>query len=123
MSKGISKTAFVTEKAFESQVKDLAKLFGWKYYHPFLSKWSERGYPDITLVKENEDGTASLLFLELKSERGKVTEAQQQWINILSKVPNVGAYIFYPHAWDRIVLILRGLPDKKRAYNRRENEG
>lgn len=99
----------ISEKDFQKQVIQLAELYKWKVYHTWISIHSSTGFPDITLVKENEDGTASLLFIELKSERGKVTEAQQQWIDILGKVPNVGAYIFYPHDWDRIILTLKGI--------------
>jgi len=98
----------ITEKQLEQQVKELAKLFGWKCYHPFLSKWSVKGFPDITLVRENEDGTASLLFLELKSGKGKVSEEQREWLDILGKVPGVIAKCVYPHDFDEIVELLIG---------------
>ena len=36
----------IAEKDFQKQVLELAKLYRWHAYHPALSKWSERGWPD-----------------------------------------------------------------------------
>jgi len=95
----------ITEKQFEAQVKEVAKLFRWKYYHPFLSKWSESGYPDITLVRGNR-----LIIVELKSEKGKLTKAQAQWLWALRKTP-AEIYIWRPRHMEpnggKIVEILR----------------
>jgi len=34
------------------QVIDLARLLGWDFiYHPQLSKWSEKGWPDLFLAR------------------------------------------------------------------------
>ena len=97
MSKGI------TEKEFESQVKELAvKWFGWYYYHPFLSKYSERGFPDLTLLRPPR-----LIFAELKSEKGKLTESQARWLWELRKVPGVEVYIWRPRHIEHIAEVLR----------------
>jgi len=37
----------ISEREFHRQVLDLAGSLGWAAYHPALSKWSERGWPDI----------------------------------------------------------------------------
>ena len=94
----------LTEKDFERQVRDLAKLFGWKYYHPFLSKWSERGFPDVTLVRPPR-----IIFAELKSEKGKVSPAQQEWLDLLGNVgdKDVQVYIWRPSQIEEIVEVLR----------------
>ena len=68
----------ITEKQFQAQVLDLARIFGWRVYHPFLSKWSERGFPDLTMVRGNR-----LIFAELKRDTGKTTPAQDEWIDLL----------------------------------------
>ena len=39
----------ITEREFQRQVLDLAGG-RWSVYHPALSKWSERGWPDLALV-------------------------------------------------------------------------
>lgn len=80
----------ITEKAFESQVKDLAKILHCdKYYHPFLSKWSERGFPDCTIIK-----VPRLIFAELKSEKGVLTPAQAEWLELLRQCKTVEAHLW-----------------------------
>lgn len=69
----------LTEKQFESQVKHLAKLFGWKYYHTFLSKWSVTGFPDCVFVRER------VVYAELKSETGQPTPEQYEWLVTLTE--------------------------------------
>ena len=97
----------ISEKEFEQQVHDLARLLGYKYYHTYRSKFSEAGFPDCTLVRENDDGTARLLIFELKAEKGKVSAAQQGWLDLLGKVQGVGVYLFRPSDWPEIVEILQ----------------
>ncbi len=65
--------AKLTEKQWLEQVRTLAKLFGWLTYHPHQSMRSEPGYPDLTLIRER------LVFVELKTERGKLSEHQEKW--------------------------------------------
>jgi hypothetical protein len=81
----------ITEKELESQVKDLAKLFGWEYYHPWLSIHSPRGWPDVSLCRPPQ-----LIFLELKTEKGKVSEHQQKWLDLLGQCPGCEVYVVRP---------------------------
>ena len=48
---GVSTALAVTEAQFLRQVLDLARIYRWMAYHPALSKWSERGWPDLALVR------------------------------------------------------------------------
>lgn len=96
----------ITEKQFEAQVKDLAKLLGWKYYHTWRSIHSPAGFPDVVMVRNG-----LVIFAELKSEKGKMSEAQEQWIDELKVVANhslgVMAFVWKPSDWEEIVSILR----------------
>lgn len=92
----------ITEKQFESQVKDLAKICGWKYYHTWRSFHSPAGFPDCCIVR----GTR-LLFAELKSEKGKVSPAQQEWLDILKATGKCEVYLWRPSQFDEIVEVLR----------------
>ncbi len=93
----------ITEKEFQSQVRDLSKILHVeKYYHPFLSKWSEKGYPDITIIK-----VPKLIFLELKTDKGKVTPAQQEWNDLLNQCKTIEAHIVRPSDFESIVSMLR----------------
>ena len=90
----------ITEKQFESQVKDLAKTFGWLYYHTWRSIHSPAGFPDCVLVKEGR-----IIFAELKDEKGKVSEQQFEWLEALGKA-KAEVYVFRPSDFDKIVGIL-----------------
>ena len=95
----------MTEKQFLSDVKEVAKIRHVdKFYHPFLSKWSEKGFPDCTIIK-----VPRLIFAELKSEKGIITPAQQQWFDLLRECKTVEAYIWRDSEYilDEIAEILR----------------
>ena len=94
----------ITEKQFQEQIRDLAKLFGWKFYHPFLSKWSERGWPDVTLLRDGR-----LIIAELKTNKrsSKLSPAQAQWLWALRKVPGIKVYIWRPRYIEKIAEVLR----------------
>jgi len=92
----------VIEKQFLAQVKELADLFGWKLYHPFLSKFSARGWPDVALLRGDR-----LLLIELKTETGQPTPEQAEWLELLEQVPGVEAYLWKPSDFDDIAEILR----------------
>lgn len=98
----------MTEKRFQGMVEQLAKTLGWKIYHPWRSFHSVKGYPDLTLVKELADGRAVLKYAELKTETGKLTPDQQEWLIILNKVPGVRAYVWRPSQFEDIARILQG---------------
>ena len=105
----------LSEKDFLAQVVDYARLKGWMVAHFYDSRRSiGAGFPDLVLCKEWfkwEDianyGSATLCFLELKREKGKPTQAQQEWLDILSKVPSVIAKCVHPSEWQEIEDILK----------------
>lgn len=96
------KAPALTEAQFQRQVTDLAAMFGWTFYHPQLSKWSERGWPDLALVRPPR-----LVFAELKREIGKTTVHQDKWLALLGACPGVETYLWRPSDIDRIAEVLR----------------
>lgn len=98
----------ITEKQFERQVKELAKMFGWLYYHTWRSIHSPAGFPDCVMVRGSR-----LIFAELKSEKGKVSPAQEEWLDALIGVAKqtnfqeIQVYQWRPHMFDEIAEILR----------------
>jgi hypothetical protein len=68
----------VTEAQFQRQVIDLAKLAGWRVFHPRISIQSVPGWPDLVLVRDR------ILFRELKSESGQTTPEQDAWLAALT---------------------------------------
>lgn len=90
----------MTEKELLEQVRTLARMCGWLCYHTYRSVRSEPGFPDLTLVRGRR-----LLFVELKSEKGRVTEAQQQWLDALGQT-GVETYVWRPRDLDEIGRVL-----------------
>jgi hypothetical protein len=71
------------EELFQDKVLELAKALGWWVYHPYDSRRSAGGWPDLVLMRTNPDGTGQALFRELKSARGVVSPAQQLVLGML----------------------------------------
>jgi Holliday junction resolvase len=92
----------VTEKEFAAQVVQLAKTCGWKVYRTWLPINSPAGFPDLVLVRGSE-----ALFVELKSEKGTLKPAQEEWLNALQHVETVNAFCWRPCHWDMIEEALR----------------
>ena len=95
-------TDTLTEKQFQRQVTDLAHLLRWNTYHPYLSIHSERGWPDLTLIRPPR-----LLFAELKTAKGKTTVHQEKWLGLLGECPGVEVYLWRPADWEEIAEALR----------------
>jgi len=79
----------------------LARQLGWHTaYHTLRSKGSASGFPDWVLVRER------VVFLELKTETGKVSEAQAEWI---AKLFLAGAevYVVRPRHLEEIATVLQ----------------
>jgi hypothetical protein len=91
-------------------VLELAAIYGWRAYHPFLSKWSEKGFPDLTLIRTRD---RRLLFAELKRDGGKLTEHQASWLDDLREVAGTPprqafeVYLWRPADWDDVQAVLR----------------
>jgi hypothetical protein len=68
----------VTEAQFQDLVVAMCKLLGIAWYHPFFSRRSAAGWPDLALCGKN-----GFLLRELKTESGRLTRDQQEWGSIL----------------------------------------
>jgi Holliday junction resolvase len=89
------------EAEFLESVRKLARLLGWAVYHTHNSQHSEAGFPDLVMVKRPR-----VLFVELKSDRGRVTPAQRAWIEEL-RACEQEAYIIRPKHIDALTRLLR----------------
>jgi hypothetical protein len=88
----------VTEAELQACVIDLAHVYGWKVAHFRPAQTSKgwrtpvgadgKGFPDLVMAKLNH-----LIIVELKSDRGKLTDAQQEWIYALD------ATVWTPADW------------------------
>jgi hypothetical protein len=95
-------TVAISERDLTAYVRDVAKAFGWRRYHTWLSKHSPAGFPDEVLLRPPR-----LVFAELKSERGRLKPEQEAWLEDLRQVPGVEVYQWRPEDMDAIVEVLR----------------
>lgn len=101
----------IRERDFQRVVVDLAKWHGWLVFHPLPAQngrgqWrtatqGDTGFPDLVLVHAK----GGIIFAELKSAIGKLSDRQQNWIN---KIIEAGgeAYVWRPADLEQIKAIL-----------------
>jgi len=93
MSKRQASTHYetISEKAFTAQIIALARWYKWRtaHFRPAMTKrgrWvtpvqgDGAGFPDLVLCHK---GKGRLIFAELKTEKGKLSAKQNEWIDDL----------------------------------------
>lgn len=107
------RTEPLTEKQFEAQLVELAEFCGWEHYHPWLSIHSPTGWPDEAFLKPPE-----LVFVEVKSEKGKLTAAQEHFIGLL-RACGQRVYVWRPSDIDTAIEVLSGRKPLATGYHLR----
>lgn len=104
---GVSPT--VTEKQLQQAIVQCARMLGWRCYHTFDSRGSEPGFPDLVLLRPNSMTGNPLLFAELKTARGKLSSAQEGWLDALERAGQ-WTFVWRPADWlnGSVEAILRG---------------
>lgn len=102
----------MTEADFQQQVIDLAQLLGYRVAHFRAARTEQgwrtpvaadgKGFPDLVLA-----GRGRVIFAELKSDRGQLTDEQKIWLDDLSHTP-AETYCWWPADFDEIQEVLRG---------------
>lgn len=88
----------IPEKQLQQDVMDLARRLGWSAYHPWDSRRSACGFPDVTLARASNVG-GRVIFAELKTEKGKLTPDQERWLAVLAATGCVETYLWRPSDW------------------------
>lgn len=107
------------EYTFQVAVTQFAESQGWRvqYFRKSAAAGvngkyvgiGPKGWPDLVLVRGQ-----SMICIECKAERGKETPEQQEWLEVLSRVPGVDCYIARPRDAAELMTILTQ-PDKNGA--------
>lgn len=103
----------ISERDFQSQVIDLAHLYRWRVAHfrpaqTRSGRWvtpvqaDGAGFPDLVMVRGHR-----MVAAELKSDKGRTSESQLDWLAAFGHVPGIEACVWRPGDWDRIVEWLR----------------
>lgn len=98
----------ITEKQFEGQIKELAKMFGYIYYHTHRSQFSPSGWPDCVMARLEPE--PRLIIAELKTDDLKHSQPnidQFMWLYILQHIPGVECYLWRPGDFQEVADILR----------------
>jgi len=105
----------ITEKQFEAQIKDLAKLFGYTYYHTWRSIHSPSGWPDCVFARLEPE--PKFIIAELKTDDLKNSQPsfeQYAWLYLLQHlgkphgIMGFDAWLWRPSDFDtEIVEVLR----------------
>jgi len=88
----------ISEASFLTQVKALAYQYGWLVHHQApmrtprgnIITGGSPGYPDLCMAHEQK----GLIYAELKTEKGKASEAQLHWLRTLH--PHAECYLWRP---------------------------
>jgi len=99
----------LTEKDFEGWLKELARTFGYQYYHTWRSIHSPAGFPDSWMIRIEPE--PRLIIAELKTEKGQPTVEQYAWLSALQTLAEMSkgliqCYLWRPSDRDEIERIL-----------------
>ena len=87
----------ISEKDFMESIVQLARNTGWMVYHPYDSRRSEPGFPDLVMTKHKR-----LVIAEIKTEKGKTSPAQDKWLETLRTARGVKVKLWRPSDWPEI---------------------
>lgn len=97
----------LTEDQFQQQVTDLCDVLRLKWHHETDSRRSKAGFPDLVIA-----GPEGVVFAELKTEKGKVSKKQQEWMDALL-ASRQHAYVWRPSQLPQINVVLHLLAGRK----------
>ena len=105
----------MTEAQFQAQVIQIARLNGWRVFHPMKMQtrdgsWrtalsGDRGWPDLCLAHRER----GFIVAELKTDKGKLSPDQVKWLQELA--PWAECHLWRPQDLDAIARRLGGRRD------------
>ncbi len=103
--------AAMNETQFKNSIIDIATRYGWFVHHdlPAMNrrgKWATHiqgnsGFPDLVLL--NDRGV--LVFAELKTDIGRLSKQQEQWLDRLDKTQVINM-VWRPNQMPTIIKFL-----------------
>jgi len=104
-----------TEADFMGQVIELAHLGGWRVHHT-RPAWTGKGWRtpiqgdpgflDLVLVRKRGK-RVRVIIAELKSDKGRVTDDQREWLGLLEGCKGVEVYLWRPTNFEGIIAALQ----------------
>jgi hypothetical protein len=81
----------ISEKRWLEDVVEAGQLFSWRIYHTYDSRRSQPGFPDLVCVRDRV-----VLFVELKTDRGRLTVDQRDWLGALAQCDQIKVRLWRP---------------------------
>lgn len=88
----------MSEAELQQLVLDVASAYGVLAYHTHDSRRSQPGFPDLVLV-----GSTGVLYVELKSTKGRLSPMQIYWLNALHEAGQ-RAQVWRPADWPTTIV-------------------
>ena len=99
-------TAGMRESTLQDMCEDIARRYGWTVYHETNSRKSSKRMPDLIMLSPvQQDGSVVLVMLELKTEKGTLTEDQEIWQMKLGLVNCMVTGVMRPAGWQQFVTL------------------
>ena len=109
----------MSERDLKNTIVNFARNYGWLVHHDLPSQrangsWAtatqgDSGFPDLVLVHPGNTTKllpAAIIYAELKTQRGKLTAGQQQWLNALQAAGQT-AVVWRPSDLQDVLIKLR----------------
>lgn len=90
----------MTERALQDAIVQVAKLHRWIVYHPFDSRHSTAGWPDLVLLRP-----PVAIFAELKRQDGKLSPQQAHMLEQLAEC-GLTTRVWRPTDLDDVIALL-----------------
>lgn len=91
----------MTESEWQAIVVEIAGYYRWQHFHVYDSRRSDPGWPDLVLARPPE-----LMFVELKTDRGRLRPEQRVWCDTLTACGQE-VHVWRPRDWDAMMDRLR----------------
>ena len=86
----------MTERLFQGRVQQALRVAGFESYHTYDSRRSTKGFPDLVAINPKK---RRILAIEVKTETGKVTPEQNDWLTWFS-LCGVETWLLRPSQFD-----------------------
>jgi hypothetical protein len=90
----------LSEAKWQKLVRRWAKDLGWIVYHAPYAIGADKGFPDLVLLRPPK-----LMFVELKSDKGKLRPEQEEWLENLQAC-GIEAYVWRPRDETIVLAVL-----------------
>lgn len=84
----------MSEGDLQASVIESLDTFRWLWFHDYDATRNNAGLPDLVAVRGGR-----LLFIELKSNRGRLRVEQRSWLGALGRVDGIEVYLWTPRDW------------------------